>query len=258
MKSTRTNINEKIFCIDNFFTPEECTAFIDLATKDGFKQSSPSGGGHGRTRREDARTNKYTVVADLNQVDLWWKKLRPFVPDNLSFIPSSPYFGTNGGSEWKPVGLVERIRFYRYDQGEEYPEHMDGSYSRRVERDGHTFQQQSFLTFLAYLNDDFEGGTTNFFMQKQHCRFLRDIENKMPTVIVKPQTGTALISCHAILHEGSQVTAGTKFVLRTDIVYERPIPNNQKIQKFKNCNVAKNTVGEWQKIFEPSCKIYHD
>ena len=38
------------------------------------------------------------------------------------------------------------------------------------------YRQQTFITLLIYLNDDFEGGTTNYwaFHEGIHCRFLRD------------------------------------------------------------------------------------
>jgi len=36
------------------------------------------------------------------------------------------------------------------------------------------YRQQTFITLLIYLNDDFEGGTTNYwaFHEGIHCRFL--------------------------------------------------------------------------------------
>jgi hypothetical protein len=253
---TKVVVNEEIFRVDSFFNAKECRTLIDNAEQDGFKASPLSGGGHGRTGREDARTNKYTVIPDQKLVDTWWKKLRPFIPNDLTFIPTSPYFGDKGGAEWKPVGLVERLRFYKYEPGTEYPEHMDGSYARKVVRKNQTYQQQSFLTLLVYLNDDFTGGTTDFFPHKQHCRFLRDIEHKEPVVQITPQTGTALISCHTILHQGAPVVDGVKYVCRTDIVFERLIPAHPKLEKFQG--EKPDSVEEWQKIFEPSCKDYHD
>jgi len=101
------------------------------------------------------------------------------IPQDLCFLLTSPYFTERGGAEWRPVGVVERLRFYRYEKGECYPEHMDGSYRRTVattttssskQQTVSYSQQQSFLTLLVYLNDGFEGGETEFFPEKQHCR----------------------------------------------------------------------------------------
>jgi len=248
---------EDIGIIHHFLSQEECIKLIDRSESTGFKKSPPSGGGHGRTGREDARNNKYTIITDQNLANSLFKRVKDLVPEDLTFIAKSPYFGSAGGSEWKLSGLVERFRVYKYDVDEEYPEHMDGSYKRKIINEkGENIVEQSFLTLLIYLNDNFEGGHTRFFPEKQHCRFLRDIENKIPTVVVKPQEGSALVNIHSILHEGSSVTSGTKYVVRTDILYQRIIPQNQKLAKFENNLIP--TITEWEKIFEPSCKMYHD
>lgn len=169
-----------------------------------------------------------------------------------------------GGREWSISGCVDRLRFYKYSKDEEYPEHMDGSYSRTIvdhREPTKIIKQHSFLTLLIYLNDDFEGGETKFYPDKQHCRFLRDIEDKQPVHVIKPDQGMALINIHNILHEGSRVLSGIKYVLRTDIVYEKQNDMHSKLDKYNNKNVSHKTdltIGEWEKHFEPSCKMYHD
>jgi prolyl 4-hydroxylase len=74
----------------------------------------------------------------------------------------------------------------------------------------------SRLSVLIYLNDDYEGGHTNFL----------DGNNKQgPTKIafsVQPVTGTAIIFEHHLLHEGEILKKGVKYILRTDIMYYRP------------------------------------
>ena len=50
---------------------------------------------------------------------------------------------------------------------------------------------------MVYLNDDFEGGATNFFQQNGEA--LRS---------VTPKTGMALVFTHPILHEGAVVERG--------------------------------------------------
>jgi hypothetical protein len=154
--------------------------------------------------------------------------------------------------------VVDRLRFYKYEKGEEYPEHFDGSYKRDVTlENGDQLRQHSFLTLLLYLNDDFEGGHTRFFPDRQHCRFLRDREIKEPTHEVTPARGTALVNIHPILHEGSEVSRGVKYVLRTDILYQRPLQRPAKLAAM-NPGDGKRHVGDWEKLFEPSCKMYHD
>jgi len=256
-------LDEQIFTLKNFLRPEECTELIDRSLSSGFKPSPPSGGGHGRTGREDARNNKYTVIEDAKLAEKLFSRIRNDIPQDLTFLGSSNYFSSAGGAEWKPVGVIERLRFYRYDRGEVYPEHMDGSFRRTItDANGQQVQQQSFLTLLVYLNEEFEGGQTQFWPDKQHCRFLRDVELKIPKVVVTPTTGTALLNSHCILHQGDTVTSGTKYVMRTDVIYQRPLPLNPKLNKFvdsANSNAGKaSKATEWEKLFEPSCKMYHD
>jgi len=254
--------DEKIGIIHNFLSVKECKDIIQRAENDGFKKSVPGGGGHGRTGKEEARDNKYTVITDQTLADCYWERVKELVPKDLSFIESSPYFGSAGGIEWKACGLVDRFRVYKYEVNEHYPEHMDGCYKRTVvNSDGETYQQQSFLTLLMYLNDGFQGGETRFWTNKQHCRFLREVEDKIPTVIVEPKRGSALVNIHSVLHEGCPVISGTKYVVRTDILYTRSLPQHPKLAKFNpwpNGKKQQGSVSEWEKIFEPSCKMYHD
>jgi prolyl 4-hydroxylase len=63
--------------------------------------------------------------------------------------------------------------------------------------------EQSMLTFMLYLNGDFEGGETNF----------------QSGVSVKPETGMVLVFRHALFHEGAAVTSGRKYVLRSDVMF---------------------------------------
>ena len=44
-----------------------------------------------------------------------------------------------------------------------------------------------------------------------------------PEVSIEPRTGMALLFQHPIVHEGSEVTAGVKYVVRTDLMYRRPM-----------------------------------
>ncbi|CAF1244552.1 unnamed protein product [Didymodactylos carnosus] len=224
---------------------------------------NPLGGGHGRTHREDARNNKYTVITDHLLADKLFQRVSPLLPQTLEWMSDNCYFTKAvGGREWSLAGCVDRMRLFKYEKDEEYPEHMDGSYSRTITYNNESqksFKQHSFLTLLIYLNDGFRGGETKFYPDKQHCRFLRDIEQKQAVHLIQPKQGMALINIHNILHEGSKVQSGVKYVLRTDILYQKPMELHSKIEKYSQKN-TKDTViiSDWEKHFEPSCKMYHD
>ena len=93
-----------------------------------------------------------------------------------------------------PRGLPKDLRFYKYAPGQRFKMHKDGPWHE----DGLTSQ----LTLLVYLNDGFTGGDTDF----------RDFR-------VKPDTGAALLFIHDTWHEGAAIESGTKYVLRSDVMY---------------------------------------
>jgi len=102
-------------------------------------------------------------------------------------------------------------------------------------------ETRSFLTFLIYLNDGFEGGATRFYRSstdedqqgsgktsgKGTCTrgggmVAQGVQPKKGCVLVFPQGNTA-----SLLHEGSAVTKGTKYVVRTDVLYRRKSTQKQ-------------------------------
>jgi predicted 2-oxoglutarate/Fe(II)-dependent dioxygenase YbiX len=93
-------------------------------------------------------------------------------------------------------GLFSPLRIYRYEVGHHFGLHSDQSYTRDNAR--------SLLTLLLYLDDDFDGGETEFPEQG---------------LTVAPCTGDSLWFQHAVLHAGKPVTRGIKHVLRTDVLY---------------------------------------
>ena len=101
---------------------------------------------------------------------------------------------------WEAIGLNERFRYYRYDPGQKFRPHFDGSFDR-------TYAEKSLLTFMVYLNEGFAGGWTRFHTDRE--RF------------VAPEAGKALVFWHQQLHEGMPVESGRKYVLRTDVMYRR-------------------------------------
>lgn len=99
------------------------------------------------------------------------------------------------------VGYNERFRGYRYRGGQRFLPHYDGAYYRP---DTPTGREGSQLTALFYLNDGFVGGETKIMDYEVTCT---------------PTKGALFVFEHAMLHEGCPVTAGTKYVLRSDAMY---------------------------------------
>ncbi|UOQ55710.1 2OG-Fe(II) oxygenase [Hymenobacter cellulosivorans] len=87
------------------------------------------------------------------------------------------------------------FRFYRYQCGHQFRGHYDGSYVRSA-------TEASRLTFMVYLNDNFQGGDTTF----------HDLR-------IQPRQGMVLLFLHSLSHAGREVTQGVKYVLRSDVMY---------------------------------------
>lgn len=81
--------------------------------------------------------------------------------------------------------------------------------------------RRSRLTFLLYLNEDFEGGCTTFF------NAAADAVGVVEARGVAPRCGSVLCFPHgegagSRVHEGSAVTTGSKYIVRTDVLYTLP------------------------------------
>jgi len=99
------------------------------------------------------------------------------------------------GSTLAAARMDPTLECYRYLAGEYLAPHRDAA----TEIEPGVW---STLTLVLYLNDDFEGGETGF---------------PEPKIAVRPRPGHAVLFEHSLLHEGSPVLAGTKYVVRTSI-----------------------------------------
>jgi len=175
-----------LFVIHDFFSPEECRRSIGISEGMGYADA-PITTALGFVMAKDVRNNTRVMMDDVAFAGRLFERARPFLPSRVDF--------------WRLHSLNERLRYYRYEVGQRFRLHYDGSFRRNAD-------EESQLTFMVYLNDDFTGGTTDFYY-----------ENLSLKVSVKPRQGMALVFAHAQLHEGTPVTSGRKYVLRTDVMY---------------------------------------
>lgn len=173
--------DDRIYQIPQFLSAEECTACIELAEKRGFEEAKIDIGGHRQVIRKDIRDNERVFIKDEKWAESLWQRLAPHVPVRL------------GNSE--AVGLNELFRIYKYEKGQQFRKHRDGSYHRND-------YEASFYTLLIYLNETFTGGQT----------WLED-------QVIVPRTGLAVVFLHDILHAGLPVPFGTKYLLRSDVMF---------------------------------------
>ncbi|KAK2591637.1 hypothetical protein QQS21_010679 [Conoideocrella luteorostrata] len=118
----------------------------------------------------------------------------------------------------EPVGLNPNIRVYRYSKGQYFDCHYDDSTNLTLPTEP-PISARTTWTLLLYLTSATEGcvgGETVFY---PHDRQLPSEE-----IAVSLETGTLLLHKHGddcLLHEGREVKAGEKWVLRTDLCIKR-------------------------------------
>ncbi len=173
---------------EGFFTPEECKGFIDHSEKEGYKEAPIRTRNQGEVMNKDIRDNERVIWDNAQVASQIFELVKDLVPQDID--------------GWVPCGLNERFRFYRYKDGQQFKPHVDGAFKRSE-------TELSLLTLIIYLNEDFDGGTT----------YLIGINEN-----VHPKTGMLLLFDHKILHAGMSVTTGTKYVLRTDVMYKKTNP----------------------------------
>ncbi len=143
---------------------------------------------------EDVRNNERVLLDDVALAADLFRRAEPFLPAELD--------------GHRLVGFNERWRFYRYQPGQTFKPHRDGSYFRV------SSFEESQMTFMIYLNDGMAGGETRFFADMEQAF------RGCPYLSVKPKEGMALVFLHQIWHEGAVVRSGRKYVLRTDVMYQ--------------------------------------
>ncbi len=174
-------LNNGVFTVENFLTAEECRHYIALGDGIGYAPSEVNFAS-GSRRAEDIRNNDRVIFDDPALASLLFERARPLLPAR---------FGS--GALW---GMNERMRFYRYGPDQYFKWHKDGIFAKSPD-------EASCLTFMIYLNEGFEGGATEF-----------------KTEFVKPETGMALVFPHKVAHQGAPIISGSKYVLRTDVMYK--------------------------------------
>lgn len=177
----KTDLGQGIFVLENVISDEQCDYLIQKSEDIGYHEATVFTGSEHKLIK-GVRDNMRVIIDDFDMAETIWEKV------SVNF--------TDAIDRFKAYGLNERFRFYRYDSGQRFKRHKDGAFVRGI---GDT----SIYTFIIYLNDNFEGGTTDF----DH-------------VSVKPKKGSALVFLHPTLHSGEPVLSGTKYAIRSDVMYK--------------------------------------
>ena len=220
------------FQLLNVLSSDECEQIVRHVTDMGWDEDAPVSLPHSFRHMENVNW-----VAHETIVDNIWKRANRALPASASSICP--------GAD--AVGLNARFRCYRYQGGDYFKPHVDGSWPgsgvspdrKELVWDLWPGKRWSQLTFLLLLSDGYEGGRTIFYPDCSssitqnpvfHKGFKDVVDVKADTdsleVCVRTPKGAALCFPHGghplhARHAGELVGNGAKIMIRTELLYNR-------------------------------------
>lgn len=95
-------LNDYVFVVHEFFTPEECSKYIQISEDLGYEEATITSP-QGTVLRKDIRNNQRVICHNDEIAEFLWERVIDFVP--------SEFEGRQA------IGVNEMLRFYRYDVG---------------------------------------------------------------------------------------------------------------------------------------------
>jgi hypothetical protein len=199
--------NRFAIVVHNVYTHEECQALIDRSESKGYEAALVNIGGGRQMAMGDVRSSDRCIIDDPSFAEELFQRIRKITNDDPRILYPE-WAPTTKTGRFRAVGLNERLRFLRYDKGNFFASHMDGTYFRGNEAGEERAGERSLVTCQLYLNEGFEGGATRF-----------ESYDSTKGFDVIPKTGSVLLFEHRLNHEGSLLIDGRKYAIRTDVMY---------------------------------------
>ncbi|CAM0138080.1 hypothetical protein VKS41_001303 [Umbelopsis sp. WA50703] len=197
------------FLLKDVLTTSECDQVLSAAEAIGFTPDVPIVGS--ASESVSILAHNFFWLVDDDFLGTVFKRCEPHFPKEMG--------------DGAIAGLNARWRVYRYVPGAIYRPHIDGAWpgsgldpvDGSYKYDMYDGTRWSRLTFLIYLNEEFDGGSTTFFLPSAE-------EGILEAHGVSPRRGSVLCFPHgntagSLLHEGSPVLSGAKYVIRADVLY---------------------------------------
>lgn len=236
------------FVLTSLLSPQECKIIIQASESIGYVSDEPISNTEENNNHNDNidsvtenkrslvastsaglndRASNFTWLADTSLIETIMSRCQHLFP--LELYDKSQF-----------VGMNARWRLYRYYPGSIYRPHVDGAWPQsgkilkynqnnndgscneyEYEYDVSKGKIRSRLTFLIYLNEGFQGGHTTYFTPNVMK------EGEIYGHKISPRVGMAVLFPHgekagSLVHEGSNLESGVKYVLRSDALYTVP------------------------------------
>ncbi|CAE6394704.1 unnamed protein product [Rhizoctonia solani] len=197
----RELIPDQIYIIDDFLSREESALFSKFITGLPLVATPPPKKG------EATRVNHRISFQSKDFAAIVYNAISPHLPP----LPCSE----TRVSDAAPGGCNPNIRLYKYGPGEYFGPHYDESIR---DKDTGWWSEWTVLIYVTGQEDGVDGGQTVFYKPVPGSR------NNTEEIVPPLTRGSVLIHRHGracMLHEGREVKAGTKLVLRSDIMFTR-------------------------------------
>ncbi|PCH38132.1 hypothetical protein WOLCODRAFT_65009 [Wolfiporia cocos MD-104 SS10] len=198
----RALLEDQILLFDGFLTLGECKVFVEFIESQPLELTPP------KRKGEAERVNYRISHTSVDFAQHLFDVLSPHLPT----FPYPESVKRPNGPSARPVhSFNSNIRMYKYTPGQHFGAHYDDSVRDAVTG---AKSEWTLLVYLTGVEDGVKGGETVFYKGQR---------GKGRDAIVAPlNRGTALLHRHGhecLLHEGSPVTAGTKYILRSDLMF---------------------------------------
>lgn len=187
------HLSDFIIAYDNVLTPEFCNKVCNKMDDDNRKVPGVTGGGF-KPEVKDTVDLMISIHDDWKDIDsVFFNSLGDYIQKYVEDLKSKVNIDTSSLDF-----LLDReclisdsgYMLQKYKIGGQYTWHHD----YKVDLNSGT----RVITYLWYLNEDFEGGSTEF----------------IDGTVIKPKTGTLLIfpATWVYLHRGNKIVSGNKYI----------------------------------------------
>jgi hypothetical protein len=202
------------FQLTNVLSADECERLVKLTESLGYLEDAAVS-----LPRSIRHNHNATWIADDLTLERIWQRCQAAVTDD-----NNVFLGK------KALGFNARFRFYRYDSGDYFAPHTDGSWPGSKVIGGELVtnaynDRWSLLSVLFFLSDDFDGGATRFFVSESDPTLPARSNHDVKTVDIRTPLGGVLCFPHGdhplhCLHSSEPIASGRKYIIRSDMLFQ--------------------------------------
>jgi hypothetical protein len=215
------------FTLKNLLSKEECEEIMKTTTEKKFNDLK-------KQYLEETRDSSRLCVLDSELSTLLWKRINKIIRKDHLEMNFSP-IGFNTSGFWEPCRVNECFRISKYESPSKgFASHFDNQFTT-------SFDEKSVFSLIIYLNEEFKGGETVIYEENllnvdkeivsetfEGITISKEIEmnggiSSYKKHVIEPEIGKGVIFNHQLLHSGDPLLGGTKYILRTDIVFQKKL-----------------------------------